>query len=143
MVCIKLTPVEIGKELYIDVNTILKIEDPFENIIGFKDKTIEYSKTKSGIKRRNLPKMDKLIEWKIIGKGDTVFVKNFDNSDAIVIDNKYVNYNGSKMTFNEWCHEVTNWQAISVYEHVCKIGETETLHQLRMEKLEEINSSEQ
>ncbi|KEI16731.1 hypothetical protein [Clostridium haemolyticum] len=42
--------------------------------------------------------MDKLFEWGIIKSGDVVVIKNRDNSQAIVIDSKYVNFKSEKLT---------------------------------------------
>ncbi|WP_242849749.1 hypothetical protein [Clostridium novyi] len=45
--------------------------------------------------------MDKLFEWGIIKAGDVVVIKNRDNSEATVIDSKYVDFKGEKLTFNK------------------------------------------
>ena len=51
--------------------------------------------------------MDKLFEWGIIKAGDIVEIKNWDNSEDRVIDLKYVEFKGEKLTFNKWGQKVT------------------------------------
>ncbi|NFV11767.1 hypothetical protein FDG09_02235 [Clostridium sporogenes] len=46
--------------------------------------------------------MDRLFEWGAIKSGDDVVIKNRDNSEATVIDSKYVDFKGEKLTFNKW-----------------------------------------
>lgn len=53
--------------------------------------------------------MYKLFECEITISGDDVVIKNFDNSAAVVVDVKYVEYNGEKLTFNQWEEKVTGW----------------------------------
>lgn len=79
--------------------------------------------------------MDKLFEWGVIKSGDAVVIKNFDNSEAVVIDTKIVEYNGQKLTFNQWGEKVTGWSALSVYEWTIVKGSEKTLHEIRKEKM--------
>lgn len=82
-----------------------------------------------------LPKMDSLIESGIISIGDKVYIKGHEeDSIATLLDDKYVNFNGDKMTLNEWGLKITNWKSICIYRHVIRVGDTETLHEKR-EKL--------
>jgi len=53
-------------------------------------KTCIFRKEKYTITRSYLPRMDKLFEWGVIKAGDAVVIKNFDNSEATVIDTKTV-----------------------------------------------------
>lgn len=89
-----------------------------------------------------LPKMDKLIELGLIKKGDTIHLTIKPNeSISTLIDEKYVNYNGKKMTLNEWGCKVTGWKSIRIYAYITILGETETLHQKRLKFISNYNET--
>jgi len=97
-------------------------------------------KTSSKNLEASLPKMDKLIEFGLIHKGDKIYLTlKPDDSVATLLDEKHVDFNGEKMTLNEWGCKVTGWQAIRIYAYVAIVGEIETLHQKRLAFIQEHN----
>lgn len=135
--CFELSPIKIGDNYFIDINRILPppaLED-FYVEVDDKKRQVYSEKKNTPITRSYLPRMDKLFEWGVIKCEDTVVIKNFDNSDATVIDTKNVEYNGQKLTFNQWGEKVTGWSALSVYEWTIVKGSEKTLHEIRKEKL--------
>lgn len=87
-----------------------------------------------------LPKMDKLIEFGLIHKGDKIYLtQKPEESIATLIDEKYVDYNGEKLTLNEWGCRITGWQSIRIYAYVAIVGEIETLQSKRIRFIEEHN----
>lgn len=88
----------------------------------------------------SLPKMDKLIEFGLIHKGDKVYLTpKPDESIATIIDEKYVDFNGNKLTLNEWGCKVTGWKSIRIYAYMAIVGEIETLQQKRLSFIQEHN----
>ena len=85
--------------------------------------------------------MDKLIEFGLIHKGDNVYIRlnNPDESVATLIDDKYVNYKGEKLSVNEWGCKVSGWRSINVYAYMAIVGEDETLQMKRERFIEEHN----
>ncbi len=103
---------------------------------------IDISQIKTSNKKleASLPKMDKLIEFGLINKGDKIYLTlKPDESIATLLDEKYVDYNGEKLTLNEWGCKVTGWQSIRIYAYVAIVGEIETLHQKRLAFIQEHN----
>lgn len=89
-----------------------------------------------------LPKMDKLIEYGLVTPGDTLYITcNPDGSDATLIDSKYVDYNGEKLTLNEWGCKVTGWRSIRIYAYAARKGEMETLQEKREAYIQDYNES--
>ena len=88
-----------------------------------------------------LPKMDKLIEYGLVSPGDTLYICNSEGSDATLIDAKYVNYNGEKLTLNEWGCKVTGWKSIRIYAYAAKKGEIETLQEKRESYIQNFNEN--
>ncbi len=135
--CFELSPLKIGDNYFIDINRILPppaLEDFYVEVYD-KKRPVYSEKRNTPITRSYLPRMDKLFEWGVIKAGDTVVIKNFENSEATVIDTKNVEYNGQKLTFNQWGEKVTGWSALSVYEWTIVKGSEKTLHEIRNEKL--------
>ena len=77
--------------------------------------------------------MDKIIELGILKPGDNVYITiKPEDSTATLIDSKYVNYKGNKMTLNEWGCSVTGWKSIRIYQYLAKVGEEETIQEIRL-----------
>lgn len=91
------------------------------------------------------PKMDKLIEFKIVNPGDKLYVISGtmkpEETEAELVDEKYVLYNGEKMTLNTWGCKITGWKSIRIYDHVAIVGETETLHEKRLAYMRDHNEA--
>lgn len=58
----------------------------------------------------------------------------------MVIDVNTVSFDGETMTNNEWAKKVTGWSAMSVYESIIPKGDTKTLHEIRLEKMDEMEN---
>ncbi len=95
---------------------------------------IEKVKKLSSAKDKNLYRMDKILELGILKPGDKVYITvKPEDSVATLIDSKYVNYKGNKMTLNEWGCNVTGWKSIRIYQYLAKEGEEETIQEKRIE----------
>ncbi|NFR24827.1 hypothetical protein [Clostridium sporogenes] len=135
--CFKLSPMKIEDNYFIDINRILPpsaLEDFYVEVDDKKRPTYT-AKRDTPITRNIFPGMDKLFEWAIIKAGDAVVIKNRDNSEATVIDSKYVDFKGEKLTFNKWGQKVTGWSSIRIYDWVLIKGKDKTLHEMRQEKM--------
>lgn len=84
------------------------------------------------------PKMDALFSWGIIKEGDEVMIKGNPEKTAIVINHRSVMYNNNKMSFNRWGQTVTGWTSINIYSYCYVVGQTESLHEQRLMKMEEL-----
>ncbi|EPY2281123.1 hypothetical protein ACXAT1_002036 [Clostridium sporogenes] len=135
--CFELSPMKIENNYFIDINRILPplaLEDFYIEVDDKKRPTYT-TKSSTPITRNTFPGMDKLFEWGIIKGGDAVVIKNRDNSEATVIDSKYVDFKGEKLTFNKWGQKVTGWSSIRIYDWVLIKGNDKTLHEMRQEKM--------
>ncbi|NFH30723.1 hypothetical protein FDC49_00655 [Clostridium sporogenes] len=135
--CFELSPMKIEDNYLIDINRILPalaLEDFYIEVDDKKRPTYT-TKSATTITRNTFPGMDKLFEWGIIKAGDAVLIKNRDNSEATVIDSKYVDFKGEKLTFNKWGQKVTGWSSIRIYDWVLIKGKDKTLHEMRQEKM--------
>lgn len=136
--CYNIQPVKITDGFYLEVNKELPVsvlDDYFTEINPVNTQSRKPKQGKS--EKRYLPRMRELMEWELISKDATVLIKNYPGSSATVLDDKYVMHQGNKMTYNEWGKSVTGWSAMSVYEWIVVEGGTKTVHELRLEKMEE------
>lgn len=83
-----------------------------------------------------LPKIDELMAAGYIKVGDQLYITvKPDDSKATLLDSKYVDFNGEKMTINDWGCKVTGWKSIRIYAYAAIVGEIETLQQKRLDYL--------
>ena len=109
---------------------------------------IDLSLMQTSSKKRSeaaFPKMDKLIEFNLVKPGDKLYITvnscDSSESEAELIDDKYVIYKGEKMTINTWGCKVTGWKSIRIYDNVAIVGEAETLHEKRLAYINEHNEA--
>lgn len=60
----------------------------------------------------------------IIKAGDILTILNYENSDAIVVDESNVRYGNRVMSYNEWGQKVTGWVALNIYKWATLNGKT-------------------
>lgn len=89
-----------------------------------------------------LPKMAELIEYGLVKPGDYLYLTNYpENSEALLVDDKSVEYKGKLMSLNDWGCEVTHWKSIRIYAYAAIKGEIETLHDKRLKFIAEQNEN--
>ena len=86
---------------------------------------------------RRLPGIKELVEWGLVKVNDKLIIKNYLDSNATFVEGNMVEYNGRKMSLNEWGREVTGWKSIQIYAWACKAGEKETLDEKRIKYMRE------
>ena len=85
-----------------------------------------------------LPRMDWLIEQGIVNIGDEVYIINHPDEVAVIKNAESVEYKGELMSFNQFGCKITGWKAIQIYAYMKKVGEKDTLVELREEKMHEL-----
>lgn len=85
-----------------------------------------------------LPRMDWLIEHGIVNIGDEVYIINHPDEVAVIKNAESVEYKGELMSFNQFGCKITGWKAIQIYAYMKKVGEKDTLAELREEKMHEL-----
>lgn len=138
--CFSICPIKINEQVFFQVDRVLPIPSIEDFYVDIKESRLGHKKEKTS-ERTNLPRMPKLFEWKILKKGDKLYIRNADKEDSMaeVVDTKTVLYKEKIMSYNDWGQMVTNWSSIGIYEWAIKLGTDKTLHQLREEKMIELN----
>lgn len=138
--CFKLTPIRINDQVFLQVEKILpppQIEDFYIDVLGKESP----AQLVIGFKRTSLPRMPKLFEWGILKQGDKLLIKKHEqDSEAEVLNDREVVFKGERLTYNQWGQKVTGWSSICIYEWAIHKESGKTLHQLRMEKIKQIES---
>ena len=99
----------------------------------------EEEQAEEGRVKTYLPRMNWLIEQKIVNIGDKVFIINHPNEVAEIVDSDNVLYKGRKMSFNKYGCEVTGWKAIQSYAFLKIVnGPDQTLAELREQRMSEL-----
>lgn len=133
--CIAISPKKIEENsFFIDVIKILppdKIEDYYIEVND--NNNGEKLSVERSIKKANLPKVQNMLEWKIIEIGDEVYLKKYEDQVAKIKNSSEVNYNDNSLRFNEWGQRITGWSAINIYEWTIHKKTQKTLDELRRE----------
>lgn len=91
------------------------------------------------IKNRTLPKMDKLIEWGIVNKGDELCLGRYkESSKAILLDADNVSFNGETLKISQWISKVYGISTgLNSYREIYVIGGVDSLDGLRSTYMKE------
>ncbi|MEG4028169.1 MULTISPECIES: hypothetical protein [unclassified Microcoleus] len=143
-ICLNITPVFIGEQGFLSIEKILppaQLDDFYVGLAG-ESSTIkeEIISTASAFNRTWLPRMDQLFDWELIKAGDSIEIKEFESSEAIIIDPTFVIFKGEEISYNNWGKKVTGWSSINIYEWARLSSIKKTLHELRMEKMAELEA---
>lgn len=90
-------------------------------------------------RNRTMPKMDKLIEWQIVNKGDELYLQRYkESSVAILHDAETVIFNGEFLKINQWVSKVYGIKTgVNVYKEIFVVGGFESLDSLRASYIKE------
>ncbi len=72
----------------------------------------------TNIKRARKLLLVDLMSMGLVQSGDMVYINTNRRAKAKLIDGNHVDFNGQKLTINEWARQVTGWKAVNIYEWV-------------------------
>lgn len=135
-------------QAYSILETIAEINNLQENLIlvepSAQDIKAEEEAEEMRTKRTHatLPRMDWLIEQDVVKIGDKLHLINYPDIVVKLVDSNHVEYNGKILSFQKWAKEITGWQSVQTYAYIKKVGTTQTLSELREEKMRELGMIE-
>lgn len=109
----------------------LKSEDFY---VEFKNGNTKTLKKKSGT-RRNLPRIDKLIEWKVVKPGDTLYATGRKGKAILLENGNVINEQETEQSLNAWLKDVLNYSSVQTYSNTFT-SEGISLTKLRKEYME-------
>ncbi|WP_099363675.1 hypothetical protein [Fredinandcohnia onubensis] len=139
MYCYKLIPYKINEEIYIESQKILPLDQYDDYYVGLTDRTTTSKiNRKRQSKRRQLPRIDSMIEWGVVKEGDLLRIKN-ENATAVLLKNGNVQVNGEEKSIQKWLKEVKGWQAVETYSNTILNDTGKTLSEIRKEYMDGIS----
>lgn len=141
----RITPRRCRDQIFVDASRVLPPDEieSFYVDIASSARGSSAPRAEARRTRANLPRMNKLIQWGLIKPGDVLEIVNHVDSEAEVVDHKTVRREDKIITFNEWGTGVTGWSSICIYDWAKKKDDAKTLSELRKEKMDEIERSQQ
>ena len=135
-------------QAYSILETIAEINNLQKNLVLVEPSAQDIKAEEEALEMRtkrtytSLPRMDWLIEQGIIKIGDKIHLINHPEVIVTLIDSNHVSYNGNVLSIQKWAKEITGWQAVQTYAFIKQVGETQTLADLREEKMKELGMIE-
>ncbi|WP_209121157.1 hypothetical protein [Alkalihalobacillus sp. BA299] len=138
--CFTIEPVKLNEQYLLDITKVLPVPELEDFYVEVQEHHKILTTSNSGTNhspKQSLPRMGKLFEWGLLRVGDELNIKNYEGSTATALNEKEVDYQGQIMSYNQWGQTVTSWSSINIYEWTIPVGQTKTLHELRLAKMEE------
>lgn len=117
----------------------LVLVEPSKEDMDAEDEATEIRTKKSP---SQYPKTDWMIKQGLMSVGDEVYVIGHKDELAIIVSDKKVRYKGKEMSFNQFGCEVTGWKAIQSYKWMKINGRSDTLFEMRENKMRELGMIE-
>ena len=135
-------------DAYSILETIAEINDLKENLVLVEPTALEIENEEKAAEIRTkrtvtqLPRMDWLLEQKIVHVGDEIHVINHPEECATIIDEQNVEYKGQKMSLNKFGCTVTGWKSIQSYALMKLVDGKDPLSVLRERRMRELGMIE-
>ncbi|WP_281862689.1 hypothetical protein [Planomicrobium okeanokoites] len=139
--CFKLIPYKIQDAVVFSVVKILPLNEYTDFYVNFLDKNIKTKKQKSSLTKRVLPKIDAMLEWKVVNPGDIIRAKDHTET-AILQDSGLVEYDGEILSMQKWLKGLYGWSSIQTYVFAVHEETGKTLAEIRKKYMEEQSQKE-
>lgn len=134
--CYQICPYKLNENILIDMKKILPIveyEDFYVNVAKKGTLTKERSKD---ITRRSLPKIDALMEWKIVIPGDILVAKGTSEEAVLQSNGQVKKSDGTIVSIQQWLKIVFGWSSVQTYAFCVDKKTGKTLMDLRTEYMQ-------
>ena len=134
--CYQICPYKLNENILIDMKKILPIveyEDFYVNVVQKGTLTKERSKD---ITRRSLPKIDSLMEWKIVIPGDILVAKGTSEEAVLQSNGQVKKSDGTIVSIQQWLKIVFGWSSVQTYAFCVDKKTGKTLMDLRTEYMQ-------
>lgn len=136
--CYQICPYKLNDDVLIDMKKILPVVDYEDFYINVAKKGSLQKERKKDISRRSLPKIDSLIEWKVVEPGDIITAKG-RTDEAVLQGNGQVKVKDGIMSIQQWLKMVFGWSSVETYAFSIHKKSGKTLKELRQEYMEKVD----
>ena len=110
------------------VLSVASTDDYFVNLMEKRNETVRSTVKK--ITRKSLPKIDLLMEWRVVEAGDILVAKGTE-FEAELLKNGNVRANGIEKSLQIWLKEIYGWSSVQTYAFAIQKKTGLTLSKLR------------
>jgi len=133
MSCYRLTPYKLNEDLFFYVEKLLPVTNYDDYYVNLIDKSAVTTVTgDKKITRRSLPKIDLMLEWGVVKKGDIIVAKGREDEGRL-LSNGNVMVNGEEKSMQAWLKEIYGWSSVQTYVFAVHKETGKTLSQIREE----------
>lgn len=134
--CYQICPYKLNENILMDIKKILPVieyEDFYVNVTPKGTLSKERSKD---ITRRSLPKIEALMEWKIVEPEDILVAKGTKEEAILQVNGQVKKKDGTKTSIQQWLKGVFGWSSVQTYAFCVDKKTGKTLMDLRTEYME-------
>lgn len=126
------------EKIFIDMKKLLPVDDYNDYFVNISKKTNNtFRKQRNGaITRRQLPKIDAMLEWGIVKPNDKIIAKN-TNEECILLESGLIRTkDNEEMSLQQWLKNITGWSSVETYVFSIHAATGKSLSELRAEYME-------
>ncbi|MCI2983869.1 hypothetical protein LV828_13045 [[Clostridium] innocuum] len=137
--CYQICAYKLNDDVLLDIKKILPVVDCEDFYVNVTKKGSLQKDRKKDISRRSLPKIDSLIEWKLVEPGDIITAKGRID-EAVLQENGQVKAKEGIMSIQQWLKRVFGWSSVETYAFSVDKKSGKTLSELRQEYMEKVDA---
>lgn len=137
--CYQICPYKLYDDVLLEMKKILPVVDYEDFYVSITKKGSLQKDRKKDISRRSLPKIDALIEWKVVEPGDIITAKG-RTDEAVLQENGQVKAKEGIMSIQQWLKTVFGWSSVETYAFSVHKKSGKTLKELRQEYMEKADA---
>lgn len=136
MSCIKLTPYKFNNNIFLQTEKLLPVTNYDDYYVNLMDKSLPAAaKRNKGGTRRTLPKIDAMLDWRVVKEGDIIVAKDRGN-EGILMANGNIMANDKELSLQAWLKEIFGWSSVQTYVFAIHKESGKSLSQIREEYME-------
>lgn len=134
--CYKLIPYKLNGETFMNIEKILPASDYDDYFVDLLHSSSPLSKrTKGAVTRRNLPRINDMLEWGVVKAGDVIQARGRD-SEGTLLSNGNILVDERELSLALWLKGVYGWSSVQTYAFSVHKESGKTLSQIREEYME-------
>lgn len=133
--CYRICPYKLDNNIFVDIKRILPVMEYSDFYVDVVKKDSIIKEKKRDIARQKLPKIDKMLEWGVVHKGDIMVAKG-TSEEATLLEDGQVKTSDGIMTMQQWLKGIYGWSSVQTYAFVIQKSSGKLLMDLRSEYME-------
>lgn len=134
--CFQMCPYRIEDKILLDIKKVLPVVEYEDFYVNIDSRGSIVKGKRNHVSRKTLPKIDTMMEWKLVQPGDVLIAKGTEKEAVLQIDGQVKTASGDIRSLQQWLKGIFGWSSVQTYAFAVDQKTGKTLSQLRQEHMD-------